>query len=46
MRTINFTQKAFEQFSEWKETNSEIQDRITCLIGDILRDPFLWLRKT
>ena len=40
MRTINFTETAFEEYKSWRKENKKIQDKIADLIDDILRHPF------
>ena len=45
MRTINFPVTAFNQYNDWRTDNKKIQDKITNLILDILRDPFGGLGK-
>lgn len=38
MQTVAFTQKGFEEYNEWFETNKQIIDRIKILIRDINRN--------
>ena len=45
MQTVAFTQKGFEEYNEWFETNKQIIDRIKILIRDINREPFKGLGK-
>lgn len=40
MRLISFTQLAFEDFNEWKQSNKSIQEKIIKLISEISRNPF------
>jgi toxin YoeB len=45
MKDISFTNKAFDEYNEWFETNVQMIDRIKILIRDIGREPFRGLGK-
>ncbi|MBD0279987.1 MAG: Txe/YoeB family addiction module toxin [Flavisolibacter sp.] len=45
MRTISFTQKAFEEYNYWRSVDRKMQDKIIELIEDILRNPFTGVGK-
>ncbi len=45
MRTISFTQKAFEEYNYWRSVDKKMQDKIIELIEDILRNPFTGVGK-
>ena len=45
MKDITFTNKAFDEYNEWFETNVQMIDRIKILIRDIGREPFRGLGK-
>jgi Txe/YoeB family toxin of Txe-Axe toxin-antitoxin module len=40
MRTIAFTQTAFEEYNSWFAINEQVVSRIRLLIRDINNDPF------
>jgi toxin YoeB len=45
MRTINFKQSAFQDYTEWGRIDKKMQEKIETLIKDILRNPFDGLGK-
>ena len=44
-KLISFTKSAFQQYNEWKRIDKFMQDKITTIIEDCLRDPFRGLGK-
>jgi toxin YoeB len=45
MRQIAFESDAFQDFTDWANTNKKIYQRIVTLIKDILRQPFTGIGK-
>lgn len=45
MRNVAFVPRAFEEFNSWATEDKKIYGRITGLIKDILRDPFVGIGK-
>jgi toxin YoeB len=45
MRNIAFTPIAFQEYSDWLETNDQLVSRLKALIRDIDRDPFKGIGK-
>jgi toxin YoeB len=45
MRTVAFTQTAFDEYNDWFDKDQQIVDRVKLLIRDINRDPFKGIGK-